>query len=106
MTIKKQCNTCSIRFHDGFCMKRCIYVNDEDTCESWSNNKLSFNCKRIYDLCNTYIDLYKTYKEMQAYYKKRPDDETKVFIEDNYNFFIKCCLNDLHREMSLWQTKR
>lgn len=101
----KKCSTCAIRYHDGFCMQNCTYMGDNDSCGLWNDEPLSFDYNRIYMLCEQYISLCKDYKEYKDLCKKYHERDFN-FLENNYDFFFNCCLNDLHREMSLWKTKR
>lgn len=103
----KTCKTCAIRYHDGFCMQHCYYTGDEQSCDLWSEEPLSFDYKRIYMLCEQYLKLCEDYKEHNELKEKYPEYNRDLsFMDNNYDFFFNCCLNDLHREMSLWRTRR
>lgn len=104
---KKICKTCSFRYHDDFCMVNCLYVNDKHTCKRWTNQPMQFNYHVIYRLCKDYINLCEDYKERERLKEEYPDYQRDLkLIDGSYEFFFNCCLNDLHREMSLWKTRR
>ena len=94
---KKVCKTCSCRYHDGFCMVNCLYVDNEHTCKRWTSQPMQFNYHVIYRLCKDYERLKEKYSDYQRDLK---------LMDGSYEFFFNCCLNDLHREMSLWKTRR
>lgn len=102
---EKTCKTCAIRYKDGFCMQNCTYMNDEDKCQLWTDESLSFDYNRVYMLCKDYLKLCKDYNEFKKLCKKYPD-KALTLSESSYEFFFNCVLNDLHREMSLWKTRR
>lgn len=98
------CGTCTYRYHDGFCMQNLYYVNTEDTCKLWTDTPVEFKKERIYKLCCDFKELYEQEQERERLREKYPDD---LALQLNTDLpFITWCLNDLHREMSLWKTKR
>lgn len=103
---EKNCGNCAIRYHDGFCMQNCTYMNDGDKCQRWSDKPLDFDYNRIYRLCKDYIKLCKDYEEYKELCEKHPEKRSLELYGNHYDFFFNCCINDLHREMSLWKTRR
>lgn len=104
--IEKTCKSCAIRYHDGFCMQNCTYMGDNDKCQKWSDKPLGFDYNVLYRLCRDYIKLCKDYEEYKQLCEQYPDERKFEILEPNYEFFFNCCINDLHRELSLWKTKR
>ena len=104
--VEKTCANCAIRYKDGFCMQHCYYTGDEDTCPQWSDVALEFDYKILYRLCKDYIKLCDDYEESKALVKKYPEERGLSLNMHNYEFFFTCVVNDLHRELSLWKTKR
>lgn len=100
-----KCKNCSYRYEDGFCMLNCYYVSDEHSCNRFTTEDISFDFDRIYRLCKQYIEICEMYNEQEKMKIKYPTEITLNNF-DNLQFFLNCCLNDLHREMSLWKTKR
>jgi len=103
---EEKCKNCGCRYHDDFCMLNCSYVGDNDSCKFFRNTPLDFDYKRIYRLCRNYVNLCQDYKVAKDLEKKCNDDLIAQSNEESYNFFFNCVLNDLHREMSLWKTRR
>lgn len=103
--VENTCKTCSYKYHDDFCMRNCLYVNDEHTCGLWTDKKIEFNYKVIHRLCKEYLEICDMYNEHERLKKKYPE-ELGLKNTDILDFSLKCCLNDLHREMSLWVTQR
>lgn len=100
---EKTCKTCAIRYKDGFCMQKCTYMNDEDKCQLWTDESLSFDYDRVYMLCEKYLNLCKDYNEFKRLCKIANPNETLILSGSSYEFFFNCVLNDLHREMSLYR---
>lgn len=105
MMVIRKCKTCSYKYKDDFCMKNCYYVDDEHTCGGWTDKKIEFNYEVIHRLCKEYLEICDMYMEHERLKKKYPE-EMKWVDTSNIDFFLQCCLNDLHREMSLWVTQR
>lgn len=103
---EKTCKTCAYKYHDDFCMGNCMYVNDEHKCQRWTDEPLEFDYDRVYRLCKDYVKLCDDYGEYKELCEKYPDRWSLKVSENNYKFFFNCCINDLHRELSLWKTKR
>lgn len=103
-----KCEKCSYHFDDGFCMLNCYYTDDTDECEKGTDEPIEFNYDVIYRLCNDYIEICKMYDELEDFkkYDILKNDFTYQNSLRNLQFFLNCCLNDLHREMSLWKTRR
>lgn len=81
-------------------------MGDNDTCDMWTTKPLEFDYRRIYQLCEQYVKLTTDYERYLDLCEKHSKDELLIGFEDTYQFFFNCTLNDLHREMSLWKTKR
>lgn len=101
----KQCNTCSYHYHDNFCMLNLYYVSDDHTCGRWTDEEIKFDYDRIYRLCKSYIEICDMYTDGERLKEKYPE-KMKWHNFSNCDFFLNCCLNDLHRKMSLWKTRR
>lgn len=100
-----KCKNCSYRYQDDFCMLNCYYVSDEHSCSKFTTEDIDFDFDRIYRLCKQYIEVCEMYNEQERLKIKYPNKfELNNF--SNLQFFLNCCLNDLHREMSLWKTQR
>lgn len=89
-------------------MQHCYYTGEEHSCPSWTDEDISFNYERIYRLCKDYIEICKMYDDTEKF---KEDELFKHPFEyenslHNLQFFLNCCLNDLHREMSLWRTRK
>lgn len=106
MVIDKICKNCAYRYSDGFCMGNCTYVNDEDKCQRWTDKPLEFDYNVLYRLCKDYVKLCKDYEEYEQSCEKYPDNWSLKLLKKNYEFFFNCCINDLHRMLSLWKTKK
>jgi len=104
--VENTCKTCSYKYHDDFCMNNCSYVNDNHTCKAWTDKELEFSYEVIYRLCKQYIKTCDMYNEHKKLIEKYPDDLSLKLSNSSFEFFFNCCLNDLHREMSLWKTRR
>ena len=102
-TQEKTCKTCTIRYKDGFCMQHCYYTSDEDSCPQWSDTELEFDFERIYRLCKQYVKLSDDYEKFKELTKEHKGLSMNMH---SYEFFFNCVINDLHREMSLWKTRR
>ena len=104
---EKICKNCSYKYSDDFCMRICMYVTNNHSCKLWTDEPIEFKYERIYKLCKDYIELCEDWEKHQELKEKYPEHKpTLELMENNYEFFFNCCLNDLHREMSLWKTKR
>lgn len=104
--MKKHCLNCSYHYGDGFCMQNCFYTDDEHTCPSWTDQPIKFDYKRIHYLCKQYLEICRMYEDtekLKSEFKHPFEYENSLH---NLEFFLNCCLNDLHREMSLWRTRR
>ena len=97
-----KCETCTYRYHDGFCMQNLYYTNGEDSCSEWTDKALEFKKERVYDLCCKFNEIYEHEQECEKLKEKYPDDFSLKYEMP----FMTWCLNDLHREMSLWKTRR
>lgn len=86
-------------------MQNCTYMGDQDSCKKWTDQPLEFDFDRVYYLCKDYIKLCKDYNELKQTIKEYPNSGISMY-DSTYQFFFNCILNDLHREMSLWKTKR
>ena len=100
-----KCLTCSYHYHDNFCMLNLYYVSDDHTCGRWTDEEIKFDYDRIYRLCKSYIEICDMYTDGERLKEKYPE-KMKWENFSNCDFFLNCCLNDLHREMSLWKTRR
>lgn len=104
--MEKKCIYCSYRYHDGFCMQHCYYVSNDGTCPKWTDKPIDFDYNRIYRLCKEYIDICEMYNEGETLKSKYPSEKSLNLGFNTLQFFLNCCLNDLHREMSLWKTRK
>ena len=104
--MKQDCSTCSYYYKDGFCMLHCFYTDDEHTCPKWTDEGIDFDYERIYNLCKQYIEICHQYEETEELIKKHPSEKSLGLSFNSLQFFLDCCLNDLHREMSLWKTRK
>lgn len=104
---EKICKNCAIRYKDNFCMQNCYYVSDDHSCKLWTDKPLDFNYELLYRLCKQYVKLCDDYKESKELMKKYPEHSKDVSLGmHSYEFFFNCTINDLHRELSLWKTRR
>ena len=87
-------------------MLHCFYTDDEHTCPKWTDEGIDFDYERIYNLCKQYIEICHQYEETEELIKKHPSEKSLGLSFNSLQFFLDCCLNDLHREMSLWKTRK
>ena len=87
-------------------MVNCLYVDNEHTCKRRTSQPMQFNYHVIYRLCKDYINLCEDYNERERLKEEYPDYQRDLLMDGSYEFFFNSCLNDLHREMSLWKTRR
>ena len=100
----KACENCSYWYTDGFCMQHCYYTEGSYYCLKWTDEDIEFDYNRIYYLCKQYIDICRMFERHEHLKEKYPDKMHNNL--SNEFFFLNCCLNDLHREMSLWKTRK
>lgn len=94
------CVDCSYHYHDGFCMWKAIYT--DESCDMYTNEELEISYERLLFLCEQYIKLYKLLKRKEEMTIKYPMLE----LDNTYEELLKYCVNDLHRELSLYKIKK
>lgn len=99
------CQTCSYYYNDGFCTLNLTYFSKDYTCSRWTDEKLELDYDYLYRLCKQYIKICEMYIREEEAMKKYPDRVYGLNFS-GYDFFLQCCLNDLKRELSLYETKK
>lgn len=99
----ESCNNCSYRYNDGFCMLQLFYPSIDHHCNEWTDKQIRFNYEVVHKLCLDYIKIWERYERDEEYHRQ---NSSCYFNRELDDFILQCCLNDLHREMSLWETKR
>lgn len=103
----KTCKTCSWLHSDGFCKTNLYYPDNDGYCEKWTDEKLEIDYDYIYQLCRQYIEICGMYSEAERLSKEYPEHKLSLELShSNHDFFLQCCLNDLKRELSLWDLKK
>lgn len=105
--MEEVCRNCSYRYHDGFCTLNNYYCDGENSCGGWTDRDIELNKELVYRLCKQYIQCYDDLLETKDLFERYPDHQRslKNAIE-NHKVFLRWSLNDLHREVSKWQTRR
>ena len=105
--VEKICKNCTYYFRDGFCTYHLSYWSPDHTCPKFTTEELPLDYDFLYRRCKDYIDICEMYNRYEELRKKHPDDKSLSCIGTiNEDFFLQCCLNDLHRELSKWKTKK
>ena len=99
------CQTCSYYYTDGFCTYNLTYWNPEHTCPKWTDETLTLDYNFLYRLCKQYIKICDMYTNGEKLKEKHPDKAWQINF-DNEDFFLQCCLNDMKRELSLYELQK
>ena len=82
-----------------------MYPGPDHTCPKWTDETLTLDYDFLYRLCKDYIKICDMYKSTEKLIKEHPD-KAYQFNFHNEDFFLQCCLNDMKRELSLYELQK
>ena len=77
------CRTCSWKYSDYFCMRVCMYVNDEHSCGLWTDEPIEFDYDRIYRLCKDFLELCKDWETHQRLKEEHPEIDYDKYMRES-----------------------